>query len=592
MPRLIVIRGADEGKQFDLGHDRLGIGRDGANRVRLHDTEVSRRHAELVRTADGGFRVLDVGSANGTFVNGKPVRDVLLQPGDQVQVGQTLLLYTAVRSDPAPTSLADRINVITRQDMDLPSAIVKRVTDTEGSRLLERPDRVESAWLRANLGVLYEAIQAVSQIHDVGQLLDRLMELVFRTIPADRGCMLVRPDDPDLVARPGQEAVLAADALRPQAIRWRKPAAGTDETFPVSRTILDYVVRERAGILVSDAARDARFQTVQSLVKSGVREVMCVPMRGRHDTLGVLYLDSLTAARDLMAAGQPGKFTEDHLSLAIALAHQAALAIEDTRFYQAMLQAERLAAVGQTIAAVSHHIKNILQGLRTGGEMVGRGLKESDLAFVQGGWRIVEKNQQKIYDLVLDMLTYSKEREPTLADVDLNALVADVVELTAGVAAQRGIALRTELRPDLPACSADYEALHRALLNLVGNALDAVEENLDAEGIDGGPSVVVATMIEPGTGWFRVEVCDTGCGIPAEKLADVFRPFVSSKGNKGTGLGLPVSRKILREHGGDLIVTSTPGHGCTFALRLPGKVEPAPEAHPTRAIPVVPPGTE
>ena len=89
-------------------------------------------------------------------------------------------------------------------------------------------------------------------------------------------------------------------------------------------------------------------------------------MKGRHETLGVLYLDTRQHARDWWPTARraPGKFTEDHLALAIAIAHQAALAVEETRYHQAMVQAERLAAIGQTIAALSHHIKNILQGLR------------------------------------------------------------------------------------------------------------------------------------------------------------------------------------------------------------------------------------
>src|SRR3954447_25276745 len=92
VPRLIVIKGTDEGRQFALTQDVLPAGRDSTSRVRLSDTEVSRRHAEFVRTADG-FRVRDVGSANGTFVNGQSVRDSLLQPGDQVQIGQTVLAF-------------------------------------------------------------------------------------------------------------------------------------------------------------------------------------------------------------------------------------------------------------------------------------------------------------------------------------------------------------------------------------------------------------------------------------------------------------------------------------------------------------------
>ncbi len=105
------------------------------------------------------------------------------------------------------------------------------------------------------------------------------------------------------------------------------------------------------------------------------------------------------------------------------------------------------------------------------------------------------------------------------------------------------------------------------LLNLVVNALDAVEDATD-------PEVVVGTLREPLTdsnqdGWVRIQVEDNGHGIPPEKLADIFRPFVSTKGARGTGLGLAVSRKILREHGGDILVESQSGKGSVFTLRLP-----------------------
>src|SRR5207249_8657617 len=136
--------------------------------------------------------------------------------------------------------------------------------------------------------------------------------------------------------------------LEPKAVRWRRVPAGDDETMAVSRTITDHVLRERQGVIVTDAARDQRFAAGQSILRVGIREAICVPMKGRHETLGVLYLDTVTAA----AQAQQPKFTDDHLALAIALAHQAALAVEGTRYYHAMVQAERLAAVGQTIAAL------------------------------------------------------------------------------------------------------------------------------------------------------------------------------------------------------------------------------------------------
>ncbi|MBQ2790987.1 MAG: FHA domain-containing protein, partial [Thermoguttaceae bacterium] len=126
------------------------------------------------------------------------------------------------------------------------------------------------------------------------------------------------------------------------------------------------------------------------------------------------------------------KLTLDHLKLTIAIGCQAALAIEDAQYYVGLAQAERLAAIGQTVAALSHHIKNILQGIRGGSYLIDAGLKDHDENLVAKGWRIVEKNQTKISDLVLDMLTFSKARAPVWSVADFNEVMEDVVELTRG----------------------------------------------------------------------------------------------------------------------------------------------------------------
>jgi signal transduction histidine kinase/pSer/pThr/pTyr-binding forkhead associated (FHA) protein len=582
---LIVIKGTDEGKQFVLDKDVLPAGRDSSNRVRLTDTEVSRRHAEFVRTPEG-FRVRDVGSANGTFVNNQSVSDVLLQPGDRVQIGQTVLVFTPDHEgSPQPGSdLASRISLITRQDGDLASAIVKTIGETEGSRILSHPEQVEGPWLKnalANLGILYEATQTISHTLDIDQLLGRIMDLIFRSLDADRGCIMLRRAPAQ--GEPAELPPPSSGDFEPKAIRFRGHRQDSAEKIPVSRTIMDYVLREKKGILVSDAAGDERFHTSQSIVRSGIREVLCVPMKGRHETLGVLYVDTSTPASQLVAAGQLSKFTGDHLALAIAIAHQAALAVEETRYYQAMVHAERLAAIGHTVAALSHHIKNILQGLFSGGEILKMGLKDMDPALLQQGWKMMEKNQGKIYDLVMDMLSYSKEREPTIEPTDLNQVVRDVVELMQHRAAERGVQLDTRLDEGLPPVPADREGIHRALLNVVSNALDAVEESEH-------PRVRVGTLREADGAWVRAIVRDNGLGIPADKMGEIFRPFVSTKGSRGTGLGLAVSRKILREHGGDILVQSEIGRGSAFVLRLPLRSPLGIDPQRTHTeIPVLPP---
>jgi signal transduction histidine kinase len=548
VPRLIVIQGVDEGREFEMQGPLLGIGRDAANPLHLHDTEVSRRHAEFRLTLDGaGYRLLDRDSANGVYVNGRPIRDALLRAGDQIQIGQTMLVYSA---ETPPSDLADRIRMIARPAADLKTAIVHSIEDSAGSYLLSHADEAQSPWLRtrlANLAILYEASQAVSQITDLDQLLHRILELTFQSIEADRGCIL-------LCEKPG-------DAMRPLAFRRRNP--GDDDDLTISRTITDYVLENKSGVLISDAARDDRFAAHQSIVRTGTREAICVPMKGRHESIGVVYLD--TVSKSSGSGVHVPKFTEDHLSLAIALAHQAALAVEDTRYYRALVQAERLAAVGQTIAALSHHIKNILQGLRSGCEILSLGIRDKDEQLLQQGWKIVDKNQGKIYDLVLDMLSLSKDREPTLEPADLNAITSDVVDLVKPRAEQQGVTIGLTLGK-LPTFAFDPEGLHRSILNLVGNALDAVADRATR-------TVQITSAVESGGGWALISVADNGVGIAPEQFDDLFKPFVSSKGARGTGLGLAVSRKILREHGGDILVQSTPDVGSTFTLRLPIRTE-------------------
>jgi signal transduction histidine kinase len=569
VPRLIVIKGADQGKQFELDESVLSIGRDSTSKLRLHDTEISRRHAEIQRTPEG-YRIVDVGSANGTFVNDAQIKEVALQPGDRIQVGQSMLIYSAGRRGVGPSDLADRINMIARQENELSSAIVRTVADTEGRRILSHPQEAGTPWLQGalvNLAVLYEAVHTTSHILDLDQLLEKIMDLIFKTIEADRGCIMLRHPENTL--------------LEPKALRWRH-SHPLDEKMTISRTIMDHVLKHRQGIIVSDAARDERFNSGQSIVRFGIREAICVPMKGRHETLGVLYLDTAIAPRDAVDGPLiPSRFTEDHLKLAIAIAHQAALAVEDTRYHQAMVQAERLAAIGQAIAALSHHIKNILQGLKSGSEVLKLGLQDKDEAMLQQGWKIVEKNQGKIYDLVMDMLGYSKEREPALQSTDLNNIVRDVLELQGGRAKELNAALEGKVGAGLPEIAIDPEGIHRALLNVVANALDAVEGRP-------APKVVVSTVLD-GSEWIQCVVTDNGLGIPAEKITDIFKPFVSSKGSRGTGLGLAVSRKILREHGGDIVVTSQVGKGSKFVLRIPLKSPLAPESSRTSVDIALPP---
>jgi nitrogen-specific signal transduction histidine kinase len=554
---LFVIQGADQGKRFEFKSGSVALGRDNSNAIRLHDTEVSRRHAEL-RQEDEAYRVFDLGSANGTYINGQLADQGVLHSGDRLQLGQTVMLYSDGGSTPR-RDLTARVDLLSRSNPDDHSAILKSMPSGEGSRMLRQPE-IATDGLRerlANLSVMYRTTQAISNILDIDALLPQVLELVFESIGAHRGAILLKDE---------------SGALVPKAVRWSEPVE-SDERMTISRTIVDYVLEQGQGVITTDAPRDKRFSPAQSIVDYRIREAICVPIQGRHTTLGVLYAD-IRSEGGLSTAGggkesARGKFSQDQLTLMVAIGHQAGLAIENTTLYNAKIQAERLAAVGQTIATLSHHIKNILQGIRGGSYLIDLGLNEKDETIVRRGWTIVEKNQGKIYNMVMDMLSFSKDREPALEPTDLNETVDDVVELMQSRAEELGVQLACKPCRTMPRVMIDPEGIHRAVLNIVTNAIDACEGGQE-------PRVSIALQWDSVHSTARISVADNGVGIDESDLGSLFQIFASSKGARGTGLGLPVSRKIIAEHGGTIAVSSQPGQGSTFTIELPMVRRPDP----------------
>jgi len=553
MATLFVMQGRDRGKRFELRGESLTLGREASNRIQLNDSEISRRHAEL-RKGDQGYELTDLHSSNGTFVNSEKIEQCVLRSGDRLQLGRTLLIFTD-GDDRSSQNLAHEVDIVGLQATE-GSRILKSVSQDEGSRLLGMPGNVDSPWLaraRSNLQIMYRTALAVSHTLEIDELLHRIMELIFEWVEADRGVIM-------LIDQESQE-------LTPAVSRNRKGAKG-DVKLTISRTILDYVMEHKEGVLTSDARDDERWDPAGSIVTLGVREAIAVPMQGRYGIVGVIYIDTYTPPGRVAQQRNIDKFSEEHLKLMVAIGHQAALAVEDTSYYSALLQAERLAAMGQTIATLSHHVKNILQGIRGGSYLIQEGLNADDNDVVRRGWRIVEKNQERISNLVMDMLTFSKDREPDLSPGDLNDCCGDVVELMQSRAREAGVELSWTPLPNLPLFSFDADLMHRAVLNVVTNAIDACEKRES-------PRVEVSIRFLPGSPTVAILVADNGEGIAPHDIKKIFSVFESRKGSRGTGLGLPVSQKILREHGGDIRVESTLGAGSTFYLEMPAQIAEA-----------------
>jgi signal transduction histidine kinase len=267
--------------------------------------------------------------------------------------------------------------------------------------------------------------------------------------------------------------------------------------------------------------------------------------------------------------------SDDALQIALKRAHEHIALKEQLRNYtenleklvaekaRKLLDAERLAAVGKTVAGISHSIKNIAGGLTGGAFVVEKGFELDDPRYLRQGWHMVRGNVEKIARLSLDLLNFTRSAEITLRQCDPNDPVREVVELMQPRADEEGIALNIHLDTKLKPVYCDPDAIHLALLNLVTNALDACGE---ASGR--GPTVSLTTS---GLPHWAVEyrVCDTGGGMDSATREKLFQAFFTTKGSRGTGIGLMLTKNVIEKHGGTITVRSKERMGSEFIIRLP-----------------------
>jgi len=223
-----------------------------------------------------------------------------------------------------------------------------------------------------------------------------------------------------------------------------------------------------------------------------------------------------------------------------------------------------LVLLGETVAGISHTIKNILGGLEGGIYVVDAALGRQDAELLGKGWNMVKGNVARISKLVRDILYLSKERKPVREEVDPQWICKEVVELASSMASQAGVALELESTEPSRTILVDPMGIHSVLMDLVTNAIEACQSK---PGQDSHKVTVRCTFRESGE--TVLEVRDTGPGIPEEIRDKLFVKSVTTKGSKGTGLGLLVAKKIVDEHGGSLEVESIPGKGSTFRVVLP-----------------------
>ncbi|SMP71865.1 Signal transduction histidine kinase regulating C4-dicarboxylate transport system [Desulfonatronum zhilinae] len=230
-----------------------------------------------------------------------------------------------------------------------------------------------------------------------------------------------------------------------------------------------------------------------------------------------------------------------------------------------LMLSERFAAIGEAAAHLSHEIKNPLLLMGGFAQQVRRTLSEDDPRVEKLG--IIAGEAKRLEHLLVEVRDFTRPPRPSLTETTLNELVRQVADLFQEQAAAQGVTARLALDPELPACLVDPNQIKQVLINLTKNALEAMP--------DGG-ELFISTGQD--ADFVRIEIKDTGRGIPEEIMKKLFHPFFSTKA-KGTGLGLAVSYKLVQDHGGEITVWSAPDQGARFTVRLPlsGPTQPPPD---------------
>jgi PAS domain S-box-containing protein len=244
-----------------------------------------------------------------------------------------------------------------------------------------------------------------------------------------------------------------------------------------------------------------------------------------------------------------------------------AVSIQDLReikkLENAKLEAERMAAVGQTVAGLAHGVKNLITSLEGGMYMLKSGFSKNKLDRVEKGLGMLDRNIDRISVFVRSFLSFAKGREIKVKMNDPAAIATEVVDSYAVQAKGLGIDLKHKQNGTVSIAPIDYESMHECLTNLVGNAIDACRMSDHTESCH----VTVRTFEKDET--IHYEVIDDGCGMDYEVKRKVFTTFFTTKGLGGTGLGLLMTQKIIQEHGGKIDMASEPGKGTTFTISLP-----------------------
>lgn len=298
------------------------LGRHPRNTHQVLDRVVSKEHCHIELVEDR-YVLKDLGSLNGTYVNGERVDLHPLAPGDEITIGSTRIVFEPeerrggvsfeglLKDEPREATNRFKIG-----DTDAGPLIRAKISILAEKTFFAEELIQDDASLRRDyekLRASYEVTRAIELGTSITALCNKILEVAFRLVPADRGVVLLHNEQ---------------EILEPVSVRTAE-GVDPDQEVIVSKTVLDTVVREKEAVLSHDASADARFQSAQSVIMQGIRSTMCVPLLHNETVLGVMMIDSRLATH---------AFTEKDLALLETVASQAAVAVQNTLFARKLEQ--------------------------------------------------------------------------------------------------------------------------------------------------------------------------------------------------------------------------------------------------------------
>ena len=327
--RLVAVGGPASGLEVALEENETTIGRHPSNRLSIADPTLSRNHC-IIRRAGHHFRIYDLNSQNGTLVNGLPIKERELTPGDRIAIGQSQFIYTVERAQAKVALVEDEAyeyGLTTKLRSEDAVYLRSNARDTTES---SPPDRRSF-----DLTTLVEVSSIMAQTRNLDDLFGRLLDLIFSVTPAQRGAVLLlgEGEEFDRVFTPNQ-------------------AEGPP--IEVSKTIASTVINERVSVLNNDVQADERLRASEAFRRRDVRSVLAVPITTPDRVSGLIYLDSGAQAR---------LFSPEDQQLLTAVANQAGLAIENISYY------ERLSAEAELLRGELYARYNMIGAHRKMGEV-------------------------------------------------------------------------------------------------------------------------------------------------------------------------------------------------------------------------------